>query len=349
MLTSKVISQPVRSNTTISPSALNAREQVAVSSIVGVDVDGWGISWTINGGTDDETEEIASDLETQSSPPAAAAGALSTGYKTYRLEGAVEEAKGGGRLRGYFIWAVSLVGIGVVVLVVLFSLDVVSPRDRPCPLDSPAIPTPAQIAVAGDLFRDECVRVSGTVVFQGIDELVVEMKQGEYVQRVNVRDQSEVLEAFPLGRAVTQTGRLKVVEDGTYAVHFVPDHGSDRGWWRNLRDNLEGLFQVALGETGIGDGFPTTSVKESFQCPGGSQSYATTEEADSPQVLAMGLVGRLGFDPASPALYVELRFAVVEQLVVYLNAPALGVGDHEPGAVAVEGDSHRQREAQLGF
>ena len=37
-------------------------------------------------------------------------------------------------------------------------------------------------------------------------------------------------------------GRLKVEEDGTYAVHFVPDHGSDRGWWRNLRENLEGLF-----------------------------------------------------------------------------------------------------------
>ena len=133
-------------------------------------------------------------------------------------------------------------GIGVVVLVVLFSLDVVSPRDKPCPLDSPAIPTPAQIAVVGDLFRDECVRVSGTVVFQDPDELVVEMKRGEYVQRVNVRDPSEVLEAIPLGRVMTLAGRLKVEEDGTYAVHFVPDHRSDRGWWRNLRDNLKGLF-----------------------------------------------------------------------------------------------------------
>ena len=193
-------------------------------------------------GTADEIEEIARGLEAQSSPPAATAGALSAGYQTYRLEGTVEEAKGGRRLRGCFIWVVSLVGIGALVLVVLFSLDVVSPRDKPCPLDSPAIPTPAQIAVAGDLFRDECVRVSGTVVFQDIDELLVEMDRGEYVQRVNVRDPSEILEAIPPGRVVTLAGRLKVEEDGTYAVHFVPDHGSDRGWWRNLRENLEGVF-----------------------------------------------------------------------------------------------------------
>ena len=193
-------------------------------------------------GTADETEEIARDLEAQDSPPAAPAGTLSTGYRTYRSEGAVEEEKGGGRLRGRFIWVLSLVGIGALVLVVLFSLDVVSPRDKACPLDSPAIPTPAQIAVAGDLFRDECVRVRGTVVSQDAEELVVEMKRGEYVQRVTVRDPSEVLEAIPLGRVVTLAGRLEVEEDGTYAVHFVPDHGSDRGWWRNLRDNLEGLF-----------------------------------------------------------------------------------------------------------
>ena len=193
-------------------------------------------------GIGDEIEEIARELEAQSSPPAATAGAPAAEYQTYSLEGTVEEAKGGGCLRGCFIWVVSLVGIGALVLVVLFSLDVVSPRDKPCPLDSPAIPTPAQIAVAGDLFRDECVRVSGTVAFQDADELVVEMKRGEYVQQVNVRDPSEVLEAIPLGRVVTLAGRLKVEEDGTYAVHFVPDHGSDRGWWRNLRENLDGLF-----------------------------------------------------------------------------------------------------------
>ena len=127
-------------------------------------------------------------------------------------------------------------------MVILFSLDVISPRVKPCSLDSPGIPTSGQIAAVGGLFRDECVRVSGTVVFQDTDELVVEMNRGEYVQRVNVRDPSEILEAIPPGRVVTLAGRLKVEEDGTYAVHFVPDHGSNRGWWRNLRENLQGLF-----------------------------------------------------------------------------------------------------------
>ena len=82
---------------------------------------------------------------------------------------------------------------------------------------------PRRLRWLGDLFRDECVRVRGTVVSQDADELVVEMKRGEYVQRVNVRDPSEVLEAIPLGRVVTLAGRLKVEEDGTYAVHFVPE------------------------------------------------------------------------------------------------------------------------------
>ncbi len=192
--------------------------------------------------TADEIQDIAREPDSQRSSRESAPPPPSGGYQQYRGERLIEEPKSGGGLRGCFIWVVSLVGIGVVVLVVLFSLDVVSPRDKPCPLDSPAIPTPAQIAVVGDLFRDECVRVSGTVVFQDAGELVVEMKRGEYVQRVNVRDPSEVLEAIPLGRVVTLAGRLKEEEDGTYAVHFVPDHRSDRGWWRNLRDNLEGLF-----------------------------------------------------------------------------------------------------------
>ena len=96
--------------------------------------------------------------------------------------------------------------------------------------------------MAGDLFRDECVRVRGTVVVQDPEELVVETKRGEYVQRVNVRDPSEALEAVPLGRVVTLAGWLRLEEDGTYAVHFVPDHRSEWGWWRNLRDNLKGLF-----------------------------------------------------------------------------------------------------------
>ena len=192
--------------------------------------------------TADEIPDIEREPDSQRSSLEAAPPPPSAGYQTYRSERVVEEEKGGGRLRGCFIWVVSLVGIGVVVLVVLFSLDVVSPRDKPCPLNSPPIPTPAQIAVARDLFRDGCVRVHGTAVFQDADELVLEMERGEYVQRVTVRDPSEVLEAIPLGRVVTLAGRLKVEEDGTYAVHFIPDYVSDRGWWRNLQENLQGLF-----------------------------------------------------------------------------------------------------------
>ena len=192
--------------------------------------------------TADEIQDIAREPDSQRSSLEGAPSPPSGGYQQYRGERLIEEPKSGGCLRGCFIWVVNLLGIGALVLVVLFSLDVVSPRVKPCSLDSPGIPTPAQIAVAGDLFRDECVKVSGTVVFQDADELVVEMNRGEYVQRVNVHDPSEVLEAISPGRVATLAGRLKVEEDGTYAVHFVPDHGSDRGWWRNLRENLQGLF-----------------------------------------------------------------------------------------------------------
>ena len=149
-------------------------------------------------GAANETGETVSALEAQSSPPAAPVGTPSTRYQPHRPEGTVEKAKGG-YLRGCFIWVVSVVVIGVVVLVVLLSLDVVSPRDKPCPLDSPRIPSPAQIATAGDLFRDECVRVRGTVVSQDVDELVLEMDRGEYVQRVSVRGHVEVIEGIPPG------------------------------------------------------------------------------------------------------------------------------------------------------
>ena len=193
-------------------------------------------------GIGDEIEEIARELEAQSSPPAATAGAPAAEYQTYSLEGTVEEAKGGGRLRGCFIWVVSLVGIGALVLVVLFSLDVVSPRDKPCPLDSPRIPPPGFLSAASDLFNDECMRVNGTVVFQDIDELLVDIDRGEYVQTVSVRGPAEVFEAISLGDVLILIGRLKVEEDGTYAIHIQPDLGSDRGWWRNLRENLEAVF-----------------------------------------------------------------------------------------------------------
>ena len=230
------------------------------SSVQGADLDAaysgfmHALKWGLTGRSGDaanaaaglgyelETGETGRELEAQSSPPAAPAGALSAEYQTQWWEGPAEEAKGGGCLRGCLTWVVSTVGIGVLVLVVLFSLDVVSPRAKPCPLESPGIPPPGLLAVAGDLFRDECVRVSGTVVFQDIDELLLEMDRGEYVQRVSVRGPADVFEATSPGDVVTLAGRLRVEEDGTYAVHFVPDSGSDRGWWRNLRENLEGLF-----------------------------------------------------------------------------------------------------------
>ncbi len=189
-----------------------------------------------------EIEATTREPESRRDPSAASSASPSAGHQTYRSERMVEEEEGGGCLRGCLLWVVSLLAIASLVLIVLFSLDVVSTRDKPCTLESPPVPTSAQIASAGDLFRDECVRVRGTVVFQGAGELVLEINRGEFVQQVNVRDSSSVLGAIPLGRVVNLAGRLKVEEDGTYAVHFVPDHESDREWWQNLRDNLEGLF-----------------------------------------------------------------------------------------------------------
>ena len=197
---------------------------------------------TAHRGTAEEIEDVVSELESQRDSPAAPAGPPSARYQTHRLEGTVEEEKSGGRLRGCFIWVVGLAGIGALVLIVLFSLDVVSPRDKACSLDSLPIPTPAQIAVAGDLFRDECVRVSGTVVFQDADTLALEIDRGDYVQRVNVRVPTGLFEEISLGKQLALGGWLKVGEDGTYDVHFVPDRGSDRGWRRNLLENLAGLF-----------------------------------------------------------------------------------------------------------
>ena len=161
--------------------------------------------------------------------------------------GTVEEEKSGGCLSGCLggclMWLISLVVIGAAALVVLFSLDVVSPRDKPCPLDSPPIPAPGPLSVVG-LFNDVCMRVSGTVVYQDADELLVDIDRGEYVQRVPVRGPEGVFEAISPGDMVTVSGRFKEEESGSYAIYFVPDDGSDREWWQNLRDNLEALFQV---------------------------------------------------------------------------------------------------------
>lgn len=82
---------------------------------------------------------------------------------------------------------------------------------------------------------DEAARVDA-------DELVIEMDRGEFPQRVTVHDPSEVRGALRPGRVVTLAGWLRVEEDGTYAVEFIPDRGSDREWWRNLRENIDALF-----------------------------------------------------------------------------------------------------------
>ena len=140
------------------------------------------------------------------------------------------------------MWVVGLAAVGVVVLAVLFSLDVVSPREKPCPLNSPPIPTPAQIVVMGDLFRDQCVTVRGTVVSQEADELVMEIDRGEYVQQVIVRDPQQALGSIRPDRLNALAGWLRIEEDGTHSVYFIPDRGSDRSLWQNLRENLAGLF-----------------------------------------------------------------------------------------------------------
>ena len=163
-------------------------------------------------------------------------------YQRYRAATPVEEPRIGGRLRRCLIWVVSFMGIGALVLAVLFSLDVVSPRAKPCPLDSPTIPTPAQIATAGDLFRDECVRASGTLVFKDVDTLVLEIERGTLRQQVNIRVPTGLFEAVPLGKRMALGGRLKVSVDRKYEVDFLPNPERDRGWRRNLQENFEALF-----------------------------------------------------------------------------------------------------------
>lgn len=188
----------------------------------------------------EEIEEIDRELAAQASPPPAPPRPAPMEQPSHRWR-RTAKAKSGGSRPGCLTWVVGLLGAGALVIVVLFTLDVVSPRDKPCPLTSPPIPTPAQIATAGHLFTDECVRVRGTIVSKDVDVLVMEVDRGDYVQRVTVRDPSEALALIPVDRVINLAGWLRVDEDGTYAVHFVPAR-SDREWWRNLLDNLEALF-----------------------------------------------------------------------------------------------------------
>ena len=198
---------------------------------------------TAGRGTAEETEDAGSEPEPQRDFPAAPVGRESAEYETHRVEETVEEKKSGCCLLGCFMWLISLVVIGALVLGVLFSLDVVSPREKPCPLDSPPILAPGPLSVVG-VFNNVCMKVSGTVVYQDADELLVDIDRREYVQRVSVRGPEGVFEAISPGRVVTLAGRYKEDENGSYAIHFVPDDAPDRQWWQNLRDNLEGLYRL---------------------------------------------------------------------------------------------------------
>lgn len=73
---------------------------------------------------------------------AAAGSTYEFDLELLELEEDSKMAKGGGSLPRLFTWMISRVGSGVLVLLALFSFDVVSPRDKPCPLDSPPIPPP---------------------------------------------------------------------------------------------------------------------------------------------------------------------------------------------------------------
>ena len=194
-----------------------------------------------------ETEATVREPESRRDPLATSASP-SAGHRTYRSERMVEEEKGGGWPRGCLMGVVRYLVIGAVFLAVLLGFDVVSPRAKPCPLDSPGIPPPGQLSAAGDLFRDECVKVSGTLIDKDVDTLLLEIDRGDYVQQVIVRAPTGFFETGSLGKQVSLGGRLKVAEGGTYEVHFVPERESDRGWWwQNLRENFEALFQMVPG------------------------------------------------------------------------------------------------------
>ena len=121
-------------------------------------------------------------------------------------------------------------------MAVLVGINLASPAVEPCTVDSPAILPHGQLLVVLDLLLDECVSVAGDVVSRDIGELVVEIDRGEYVQRVRVRGPADAFEQVSVGEGVHVAGRIGEHEDGGYVVH----HGVDRGWWRNLRENLPG-------------------------------------------------------------------------------------------------------------
>ncbi len=208
--------------------------------------------WNLIGRSDDVAEAAAEhgyevepelkESESQSSQWDSLPETPRVTHQDHQARRQTGKKRGGGCFCGCIVWVVSLVVIGALAMVVLFSLDVVSPREKPCPLDSSGIPPPGLLSAAGGLYQDECVRVRGEVVFQDMDELLVEIDRGEYVQRVSVRGPDGIFEGVSPGGELVVAGRLKVEENGSYAVHFEPDSGLDRGWWRNLRENFEGFF-----------------------------------------------------------------------------------------------------------
>ena len=70
------------------------------------------------------------------------------------------------------------------------------------------------------------VSVAGEVVWRDIEELVVEMDRGEYVQHVSIRGPADVFEGISVGESVDVAGRVEEHEDGGHVVH----RGVDRGW-----------------------------------------------------------------------------------------------------------------------
>ena len=97
-----------------------------------------------------------------------------------------EEARERRGCGGCMMWVVGLLGTGVAVLLVVVSVNLVSPAVKPCPANSPMILTTAQMVVLMDLVVDECTSVVGEVVSREREELVVEVDRGENMQSVKV-------------------------------------------------------------------------------------------------------------------------------------------------------------------
>ncbi len=184
-----------------------------------------------------QSEEAISGTRTQqeraSNPPSSALD-----YKDYRLPGHIVKLKGGRGCGGCYKWVGCLLSIAALIVAVVVVLNLVSPAVEPCPVDSPGIPHHGQLLTLLDLFQDQCVSVVGGVVSREMGELVVEVDRGDYVQWVRVIIGAEVYEQVALGDRIRISGRIGEHEEGGYVVQ----HGLDRGWWGNLRENLPGDF-----------------------------------------------------------------------------------------------------------